>query len=549
MRREFSSPTPAESETSLEIGNLQTFRERILNLLLRSGAVLGTIAYIFTIIQNLQSGKWGLFPVYTLLYFWVVIVAIWRRMPYLTRAATLPVVLYLLSIAVILDSGLSYSVGAFLLGFVAISSVFLGGRGGFASLLISLATLAITGVLASQKIITFPFPPTPASQTELLYWIIGTIITLLVGLLIASSAAILIRGLGASLQRARSLLDELRQEREELAATAQNLERRNIQIRTAAEISRLVASVTDPDEVIRKAVDLIQERFNLYYVAIFLLDPSGRYAELRYASGEAGRILKESEHRLEIGGKSMVGMAIVTHQARIALDVGEEAIRFDNPLLPYTRSEIALPLMVGERVLGALDIQSTEEAAFDEDDIDVLQGIATQVAIALENARLLQETRESLSELESAHRQYLRSAWLGTLSEKERLEYIAEESNVPPADQSTTVDIPLTLREQIIGDILLEGSEEWSEEDREWLEAIATQAALALENARLLEESQEMALRERLVAEIVSKVWAATSVDGVLQTTIRELGRALNADEAIIELSSTTKGANGDTSS
>ncbi|RME90520.1 MAG: GAF domain-containing protein [Anaerolineae bacterium] len=548
MMRRFFSITP--SPVGSEIGSLQEYRSRILNILLTSGAVLGTIVYVFTMVQNIQSGKWGLFPVYTLLYLWVVIAAAGRRIRYTVRAATLPIVLYLLAIAVALDSGLSYSVGAFLLGFIAISAIFLGGRGGLASLLIGTATLAAFGFLASRRFITFPFPPTPASQTDPLYWTIGTFITFLIGLLFTSSAAILIRTLNASLQRAHTLLGELQEERQELAATARNLERRNVQIRTASEISRLVASVTDPDEVIRNAVDLLQERFDLYYVAIFLLTPDGRYAELQYASGEVGRILKESGHRLEIGGKSMVGMAIATHRPRIALDVGEEPVRFDNPLLPYTRSEIALPLMVGDRLLGALDIQSSEEAAFGEEDIEIFQGIATQVAIALENARLFRETQENLRELEAAHRQYLRSAWADALSDKDRLEYVAETGGAPPPDKENRVDIPLVLREQIIGDILLEGGEEWSEEDQEWLEAIATQAALALENARLLEESQETALRERLVAEIVSKVWSATTVDGVLQTTIRELGRALNADEALIELSTpATNGGNGDVSS
>lgn len=174
----------------------------------------------------------------------------------------------------------------------------------------------------------------------------------------------------------------------------QQARRRAEQLSAAAEVSRAAISLLDPDELIVRAAELIRERFNLYYVAIFLVDETNQWAALRYATGEAGQVLMERKHRLEIGGQSMVGSAILTRQARIALDVGQEAVRFANPLLPDTHSEMALPLVVGGQVLGALDVQSTEYGAFSEADVTVLQTMADQIAVSIQNARLYRETHD-----------------------------------------------------------------------------------------------------------------------------------------------------------
>jgi GAF domain-containing protein/HAMP domain-containing protein len=161
---------------------------------------------------------------------------------------------------------------------------------------------------------------------------------------------------------------------------------RTTQLRASAAVGRAATSILETDRLLREVVNLITDRFNFYYAAVFTLDDVGQYAMLREATGEAGRTLKQVGHKLEVGGQSMVGMVIKTRNLRIALDVGHEAIRFANPLLPYTRSEIALPLLVGDRVLGALDVQSEQAAAFDEASAEVLQSMADQIAIALLNA-------------------------------------------------------------------------------------------------------------------------------------------------------------------
>ncbi len=180
---------------------------------------------------------------------------------------------------------------------------------------------------------------------------------------------------------------------------------RTTQLQTAAKISKSAITILDPAVLMQQTVDLIQESFGFYYVGIFLVDEAGQYAVLRAGTGEAGRQMLAAGHRLAIGGESMIGWCIAHSQARIALDVGAEAARFDNPLLPMTRSEIALPLIARGRAIGALTVQSAEAAAFSDEDIAVLQTMADQLAIAIENARLYEASQQEIARRRQAEDQ------------------------------------------------------------------------------------------------------------------------------------------------
>jgi PAS domain S-box-containing protein len=181
-------------------------------------------------------------------------------------------------------------------------------------------------------------------------------------------------------------------------ALSEHQQHRSVQLQTAAEVSRAASSILKLDELLPEAVELIRARFNFYYVGIFLADEAGRWAVLRAGTGEAGQQMLANAHQLEIGGASMISQCIVKQQARIALDVGEEAIRFDNPLLPLTRSEMALPLTSRGRIIGAMSIQSDQPAAFSPDDITVLQSMADQISNAVENARLYERVQVALGD-------------------------------------------------------------------------------------------------------------------------------------------------------
>ncbi len=325
-----------------------------------------------------------------------------------------------------------------------------------------------------------------------------------------------------------SRLDELQ------STLEQQVKERTRQLTATNEVGRVATSILDPEQLLSSVANLITEQFNYYYAAIYLLDPSEKWAELKAATGQAGNVLIQNRHRLEIAGRSMVANCVRDRSPRIAQNTAEEKQRFENPLLPYTRSEIALPLIVGDRVLGVLDVQSTKSADFGTGVIETMQNMASQVAVALENARLFQEAQDSINELRSIQKQYLLEGWTSIKSYNEDLEYAIGESS---ESESQILESPISLRDQILGQITLEGREEWTTEQQSLVDAIITQAAIALENARLVSESRQIALRERTLAEINSRIWTSPSVDGILQTVVRELGRRLDVANASIELS------------
>jgi GAF domain-containing protein len=308
---------------------------------------------------------------------------------------------------------------------------------------------------------------------------------------------------------------------------------RTKQLTASNEVGKAAASSLDPDELIAKVTNLFPEQFGYYYAAIYLLDSAEKWAELKYATGEAGKVLKQNHHRLEIAGRSMVGSAIREKTARIAQVASQERQRFENPLLPYTRSEIALPLISGDRVLGALNVQSMKESDFTPQVIETMQNMANQVAIALENARLFQEAQQVIKEMRAVQQQYLMEGWQGFTKGNNNLEYAVGDD---VRENPKTIEVAISLRDQILGQIQLEGSEEWTAEQQSLVDAVAKQAAIALENARLVSESRQAAVRERMLAEINSRIWSAATIDSILQTTVKELGRRLDASQATIEL-------------
>jgi GAF domain-containing protein len=261
----------------------------------------------------------------------------------------------------------------------------LGTWGGFAVTVVSALLYLSLVLLQSFGVLTPPLPVDPQMGAAF-----SVVSRLLMFFLLAFLGWLASQGLDRALRQSshaaqgwKDLSETLEQR---VADRTRDLERRAVQLATAAEVGRAAASMLELDRLLDQVAELIKDRFGLYYAALFLIDEIGDYAVLEAGSGEAGRVMKEAGHRLAIGGRSMVGRACSERQARVALDVGAEPVRFDNPLLPDTRSEMALPLMVGARVLGALDVQSSAAAAFSQSDIAVLQLVADQVAVAVDNA-------------------------------------------------------------------------------------------------------------------------------------------------------------------
>jgi GAF domain-containing protein len=531
--------------TSLEESTIQTWRERILQTLLWLLLAVGSIAYIANVLDLINQQAWPLIVFISIAYIWVLVITVVRRMSYHLRVYSLLTISYALGPFTLSQYALSGDGRIWLLFFAVFATVLLGWRVGTASLLVALGTHALLGYLMVNNHIPIA-EQALLNSTTTTGWVTTGVVMFFVGAILIAAIGVLLRGLDRSLtnlqqslQSQMDLTHTLEDEHTQLEERTLTLERRLVQIRTAAEITRIIVAELDPEALMQRVVDLIKDRFNLYYVGIFLLDEKKRYANLVSGTGEAGQRMLAAGHRLSVGGSSMIGWTTANRKPRIALDVGREAIHFSNPYLPLTRSEVALPLLRANEVLGALSVQSTEEQAFDDDDIAVLQSIGDIIASALENARLFQQIESTLEEISNLNRQYLNEAWTDVLVKQEELAY----SDEAPAGSTFAGDlsefqIPLTLRgDQTIGNITLEtGREKWSADEMEFIEAVSTQAALALESARLLEETQRQVEQESALNRITARFAQNLDFDSLLKTVVSELGQLANVRDASIHI-------------
>ncbi len=316
------------------------------------------------------------------------------------------------------------------------------------------------------------------------------------------------------------------------------LERTLLQLRSGTEISRTINTILDVPTLLASVVNEVKEKFDLYYVGVFLMDVNGEYAVLRAGTGEAGEKMIAQGHKLLRGGSSMIGWVTTRLEPRIALDVGKESVRFSNPLLPLTRSEMAVPIMSRGKILGAMSIQSSKSAAFNDNDVLVMQGIADNLAISLENANLFQQTQENLNEIRGLNQAFLRQAWGETLEmEKELVGLYSSTGLHADVSNDRMITLPLILREQSIGEIQLDlGDHHLSSEEVEIIDTIAIQTALALENARLLEETQRNAYQEQKLNEMTSMFTRAVTVEEVLKTAVRELANLPAVSEVSVQI-------------
>ncbi|MBI3150968.1 MAG: GAF domain-containing protein [Chloroflexi bacterium] len=450
------------------------------------------------------------------------------RFSYTVRMSVFLFAVYVLGLGELLTHGVLGDSLIFFFALIVFSTILLSPRAGIVVTAANILTFALFAFLFLSGQLT-PLNPF-ASPAKLEDWFSATGVIVMFGVVVILGFQRLEKEFIEAQRQIDSTLNTLTEERRNLEI---KVAERTQQLRQINEIGRHVAGILNPDELLPRAANIIENEFKFYYIAFFLVDLSGQWAELKEATGEAGRVLRENKYRLDINGKNPVAVAIRAKEGQISLDGGSEQMRVDNPLLPYTRSQIALPLIVGESVLGALEIHSTKENAFQPADINTFQNMANEIAIALENSRLFREAQQSLSEMQATQRQYLQGAWQ-SLTEEKDLVYALGDNDISNGNE---IDIPLTLREQIIGQLHLANTVEWTAEQKNLVEAIATQAALALENARLVEESQSIAAREKLANEVISKVWASANMEGILQTAVRELGRSLEASEVEIEIS------------
>jgi GAF domain-containing protein/HAMP domain-containing protein len=346
----------------------------------------------------------------------------------------------------------------------------------------------------------------------------------------------------------RGLITDLE---EHVSARTVELERGTRYLETAARVARESTAVLEPRQLLERVAILISEQLGFYHTGIFLLDDSREWAVLQATSSEGGRRMLAEGHQLRVGSVGIVGHVTAHGEARVARDIGEDAVSFDNSDLPETRSELALPLQVRDEVIGALDMQSTEAAAFTDQDMEVLQILADQVALAISNARLLHQTQTALEAKRRAHGELRREAWEHRFQMDTGLTYFCDEHGVRlvegPVRKTAAaglpeLTVPVSLGDQTLGSIQVhrDDADQWTPEEISLLRTLADQLGLALENARLFDDSQRGAARERLISEATSRLRGSLDIDTVLQAAVREIGDAFGLAEVQIRIKGTS---------
>ena len=351
---------------------------------------------------------------------------------------------------------------------------------------------------------------------------------------------------------------------EEIEKVNQQTMRRAAQLKAVTELSESIAQLQDLNEIFPATTRLISERFGFYHVGIFLVDQDRQFAILQAANSEGGQRMLERNHRLRLG-VGVVGFCAQTGQPRIALNVGSDAVFFNNPDLPDTRSEAALPMKVRAETIGVLDVQSREAGAFSSEDLQVLTALANQVSIALENAKLLTEARAALMQVQEVYNEFTRSEWSRTIAQTEQpgfryqtgriemLQNALQDAEVISAVQSgevmsnqengagekrPAVAVPVKLRGEVIGILHIESQDpfrQWQADEVSLVQAVAERAAFAMENARLFQDARRRAAKERLISEAAAHISGALNIENILQSTAEELERVLGGSEILIQ--------------
>ncbi len=387
------------------------------------------------------------------------------------------------------------------------------------------------------------------------------------------SAPIEVRGvqevadLGVALEQMRDQLGRSVTDLEQrVEARTIELEKRGQQLTASSEVSRRAVSIMDSDLLVREIVDLIKERFDLYYVGLFLVDESRQWAVLRAGTGEAGRHFLDRGHRIRVGS-GMIGWSVANSQARVAQEARKDDVRLTVPELPDTRSEAAIPLRSRNQCIGALTVQDSRSDVFDPETVAVLQTMADQVAAAIDNTRLLAESQSALEAQRRAYGQLERDAWVGMLQSRAALGYRYDGTHVmaiPSAwgssdwtgshmaqaartgrilqvrdGERARLFAPVKVRDQVLGVLDIskdETDKEWTATEVNLLETLLDQLSISLERARSYQETQGLAQRERVLGEIGGRVRQTLDIETILKTASQELRQALNLSKVVVRL-------------
>src|SRR5258706_3977836 len=378
---------------------------------------------------------------------------------------------------------------------IIMSGLLLGRRAPLVTAILILVSHTIIVYFQMQGLIKLSSAPAVGFENI----IITGILILIIGFLFQFAVARLQTALDQTRENERELQISNRELDESRLSLEQRVAERTHSLELASEVGRLVSQVRALDVMLRDAAELIRSRFDLYYVQVYLTNPSQTNLLLLSGTGQVGEQLVGRGHRLPINISSINGRAATEKKSVIIVDTTASATFRPNPLLPYTRSEMAVPLLVGEKVVGVLDLQSEKANALNQETLSAFEALAGQLAIAIQNANLLAEAEQARAEVEAQARRLVRANWADyqdAIHKPEETGFVFEQNKISAMTQDEAIKenslvAAISVTGEKLGNLVVEmEGESAGPRTAELVETIAHQVAQQLESLRLLESAE-----------------------------------------------------------
>lgn len=520
--------------------DLKEWRERFIRMVLRIASVLGIVMIGVSFPTASFTDRILFFSMYAVLLSITVLPT-----PYILRAYLLLAIIGIVGVNAIAAWGPWADGSIFLLATITLASLLLDNRSDIVALAASILFCLSVAFLNLQG--SYQLSALAAPSTNRAGWGIYITDFAIAGIIITTAVNMLKGAFSNVFDQMLTAFQSLNAERQNLELKVQErtveLETRMSQLRASTLTARAIAETQEITELLKNAATLISEQFEYYHVGIFILDDQKRNAYLQASSSEAGRALLGQAVRVEPDRKNPLATVVENNKTIITSDL-ERSNFVREPNFPLTRSRMIMPLSVRGNQIGIIDIHSDQPHAFSSEDAEILQTLADLTAISFDNVRLLEETRNLLSQLEANTALQTQRTW-SKFTSRHRNAYQYTPAGVRPIFTPETLKdadglyVPVNLHGQEIGRIKLKKrtgmmSGAWTERERELVEKISVQVALALENSRLVDEAQKNALRNQMIANFSTYVRETLDVDAVIRTAATELRKVFDLKEAEI---------------
>lgn len=551
----------------LAMQNNNTVQDSILVPVLRLTVIVPLTALIAAIPDFIQTRNWLMGAIYAALLVWSLIIAFVPRIPRALRINGLLVTLFALGFGELLTENPGIDPKVILAGFSVAAVLFLGNRIGIIAAVVSAATVALTsGVI----LVTQTSNASANYAQQVAHWLSSSLTYALISAFLIGMVAFFKHGVQKETESSHEIQRELSKQIKDLDYSLLQANRSNKRSEKAFDSADLFAqqflAEDKPDATLYKAVQFIEDEFSYSFVGVYLIDEKNEYLQIKSAAGKAAGNLLAQNFRVRVSDQGNVSYAFNHGEMRLSSNVREDRDSTGDYLLPDTLSQLVLPITYQEKVIGVIDVQSTQINAFSPLELKILRTYTDQTVIGYQKSRLLEEWQKTQEEVNNAYRQFTQKTWQNHLKQGKRkfsLRYrqnvlekeapqntetlkainqgetiiISDQTNPIIGKPATSVAVPIRLRDQVIGVLNLKiDAAQLPRDLMPLIESISNRMAIALENARLLEEIQAKADREHLVGEISSKIRSSPNVEQVLRTAVSEIGLSMGASEVMIHL-------------